>query len=82
MRLQTEMLAPQAYAQLALAANNGWVAERSLDDARFWMRQALSRGDLEAGLCAQMISMQYELAVETNTLDAATITNCSRSAEG
>jgi TPR repeat protein len=73
---------PDAYAQLALAANNGWVAERSLDDARFWMRQALSRGDLEAGLCAQMISMQYELAVETNTLDAAQITNCSRSAEG
>lgn len=70
---------PDAYAQLALAANNGWAGPRSIEDARFWMRQALSRGDLEAGLCAQMVSMQYELTVETNTLDAARILNCSRS---
>ena len=70
---------PDAFAQMALSANNGWVGLRSIEDARFWMRQALSRGDLEAGLCAQMVSMQYELAVETNTLDAARILNCSRS---
>jgi TPR repeat protein len=70
---------PDAFAHLALAANAGWVAPRSVEDARFWMRQALSRGDLEAGLCAQMVSLQYELAVETNTLDAARILNCSRS---
>ena len=72
---------PDAFAHMALSANNGWVAPRSIDDARFWMRQALSRGDLEAGLCAQMVSMQYELAVETNTLDAARILNCSRSTQ-
>lgn len=70
---------PDAFAHMALSANNGWVGPRSIEDARFWMRQALSRGDLEAGLCAQMVSMQYELAVETNTLEAARILNCSRS---
>jgi len=70
---------PDAFAHMALSASNGWVGPRSVEDARFWMRQALSRGDLEAGLCAQMVSMQYELAVETGTLDAARILNCSRS---
>ncbi|MCK0100161.1 caspase family protein [Qipengyuania sp. S6317L1] len=71
---------PDAFAQLALAAEQGWSAPRSVDDARFWMRQALSRGDLEAGLCGQMISMQIALEYETGTKGAARIENCNRSA--
>ena len=69
---------PDAFAHLALAANGGWAGPRSIDDARFWMRQALSRGDLDVGLCAQMLSLQYELAVETGTQGSARILNCSR----
>ncbi len=69
---------PDAFAHLALGANGGWAGPRSIDDARFWMRQALSRGDLDVELCAQMLSLQYELAVETGTQGSARILNCSR----
>lgn len=70
---------PDAFAHLALAAERGWTAPRSIKDARFWMRQALSRGDLESGLCAQMISMQIALEYETGIKGAARIENCNRS---
>ncbi len=56
---------PDGFAHMALAAEQGWVAPRSIRDARFWMRQALSRGDLEPGLCGQMLQMQQELEFET-----------------
>ncbi|UAB79422.1 caspase family protein [Erythrobacter sp. SCSIO 43205] len=71
---------PDAFAHLALAAERGWTAPRSIEDARFWMRQALSRGDLEAGLCGQMMSMQIALENETGTKGVARIENCNRSA--
>ncbi len=70
---------PDAFAHMALAADGGWVAPRSAEDARFWMRQALSRGDLESGLCAQMISMQIAIEIETGAVGAGRIENCSRS---
>lgn len=69
---------PDAFGYLARAADEGWAGARSAEDAKHWMRQALSRGDLDPGLCSQMLSMQYLLAVETNTLDRGRITNCSR----
>lgn len=69
---------PDAFGYLARAADEGWAGERSVVDAKHWMRQALSRGDLSPGLCSQMLSMQYLLAVETDTLDSGRITNCSR----
>lgn len=69
---------PDAFGYLARAADEGWGGERSVVDAKHYMRQALSRGDLSPGLCSQMLSMQYLLAVETNTLDSGRITNCSR----
>ncbi len=69
---------PDAFGYLARAADEGWAQPRSVEDAKHWMRQALSRGDLSPGLCSQMLSMQYLLAVETNTLDKGRITNCSR----
>jgi TPR repeat protein len=70
---------PDGFAHMALAANGGWTAPRSAKDARFWMRQALSRGDLEPGLCGQMLSMQIELAFELGNASAGRIENCARS---
>ena len=50
----------QAY--MALAADGGWFAPRSSRDALHWMRQALSRSDLDPGMRAQMQSLQIMLS--------------------
>lgn len=50
----------QAY--MALAADGGWFTPRSSRDALHWMRQALSRSDLDPGLRAQMLSLQMTLS--------------------
>lgn len=55
---------PDSQAHMALAANQGWTAPRSTRDALHWMRQALSRPELDAGLKAQMLSLQMELKKE------------------
>ena len=47
-----------AQAQMALAAFNGWGRERSLVDARHWMRQALSDPTLEDGKRGQLLSIR------------------------
>lgn len=50
----------QAY--MALAADGGWFAPRSSRDALHWMRQALSRSDLDPGMRARMQSLQVALS--------------------
>lgn len=52
---------PDSQAQMALAANEGWTQPRSTRDALHWMRQALSRPDLDDGSRAQMLSLRMEL---------------------
>ena len=69
---------PDGFAHMALAADKGWAGPRSAEDARFWMRQALSRGDLEAGLCGQMLQMQIELEFETGREGTGRIDACAR----
>jgi TPR repeat protein len=48
-------------AHMALAADSGWTSPRSSRDAIHWMRQALSRSDLNPGLRAQMLSLRISL---------------------
>lgn len=52
---------PDSQAQMAIAANEGWTQPRSTRDALHWMRQALSRPDLDDGSRAQMLSLRMEL---------------------
>lgn len=52
---------PDAQAQMAIAANEGWTAPRSAREALHWLRQALSRPELDPALRAQMLSLRVVL---------------------
>lgn len=49
---------PDGFALMAKASYNVVTRSGSVDDARFWMRQALSRRDLRPDLCTEMMEMQ------------------------
>jgi hypothetical protein len=50
---------------MALAAFNGWGRDIDMEDARHWLRQALSDPTLEAGKRSQL------LAIRTAVRDAS-----------